>query len=88
MEQIGINEEVKCVDVTYSNNKVSYLIERYISTGLPEEGPRSAAWPSLVFNKIRSLWSAHSSVPQGLNQLTGTAINKLECGSNPSTPYF
>ncbi|XP_038214143.1 protein TANC2 isoform X3 [Zerene cesonia] len=39
-------------------------------SGLPEEGPRSAAWPSLVFNKIRSLWSAHSSVPQGLNQLT------------------
>ncbi|XP_045449671.1 protein TANC2 [Melitaea cinxia] len=39
-------------------------------SGLPEEGPRSAAWPSLVFNKIRSLWSAHSSVPHGLNQLT------------------
>ncbi|XP_063381580.1 protein TANC2 isoform X1 [Cydia fagiglandana] len=39
-------------------------------SGLPEEGPRSAAWHSLVFNKIRSLWSAHSSVPQGLNQLT------------------
>ncbi|XP_052754822.1 protein TANC2 isoform X3 [Galleria mellonella] len=38
-------------------------------SGLPEEGPRTAAWPSLVFNKIRSLWSAHSSVPQGLNQL-------------------
>ncbi|XP_045769390.1 protein TANC2 isoform X3 [Maniola jurtina] len=37
-------------------------------SGLPEEGPRSAAWPSLVFNKIRSLWSAYSSVPQGLNQ--------------------
>ncbi|VVD04724.1 unnamed protein product [Leptidea sinapis] len=30
-------------------------------SGLPEEGPRSAAWTSLVFNKIRSLWSAHSS---------------------------
>lgn len=43
-----------------------------VPTGLPEEGPRTAAWPSLVFNKIRSLWSAHSSVPQGLNQLTGT----------------
>ncbi|KPJ10116.1 Protein TANC2 [Papilio machaon] len=41
-------------------------------SGLPEEGARSAAWHSLVFNKIRSLWSAHSSVPQGLNQLTGT----------------
>ncbi|XP_048485454.1 protein TANC2 [Plutella xylostella] len=39
-------------------------------SGLPEEGPRTAAWPSLVFNKIRSLWTAHSSVPQGLNQLT------------------
>ncbi|KAJ0183116.1 hypothetical protein K1T71_001092 [Dendrolimus kikuchii] len=39
-------------------------------SGLPEEGPRSAAWHSLVFNKIRSLWSTHSSVPQGLNQLT------------------
>ncbi|XP_069358000.1 protein TANC2 isoform X3 [Maniola hyperantus] len=37
-------------------------------SGLPEEGPRSAAWPSLVFNKIRSLWSTYSSVPQGLNQ--------------------
>ncbi|KOB78564.1 Rolling pebbles, partial [Operophtera brumata] len=44
-------------------------------SGLPEEGPRSAAWHSLVFNKIRSLWSAHSSVPQGLNQLTGTEKN-------------
>lgn len=43
-----------------------------VPTGLPEEGPRTAAWPSLVFNKIRSLWSAHSSVPQGLNQLAGT----------------
>ncbi|CAH2255336.1 jg15410 [Pararge aegeria aegeria] len=41
-------------------------------SGLPEEGPRSAAWPSLVFNKIRSLWSAYSSVPQGLNQFAGT----------------
>ncbi|KAJ8723512.1 hypothetical protein PYW08_003424 [Mythimna loreyi] len=39
-------------------------------SGLPEEGPRNAAWHSLVFNKIRSLWSTHSSVPQGLNQLT------------------
>ncbi|CAK1585162.1 unnamed protein product [Parnassius mnemosyne] len=39
-------------------------------SGLPEEGARNAAWPSLVFNKIRSLWSTHSSVPQGLNQLT------------------
>ncbi|CAH2084981.1 unnamed protein product [Euphydryas editha] len=50
-------------------------------SGLPEEGPRSAAWPSLVFNKIRSLWSAHSSVPHGLNQLTGTATCYLlkEC---------
>lgn len=47
------------------------------STGLPEEGPRSAAWHSLVFNKIRSLWTAHSSVPQGLNQLTGT---ENKCG--------
>ncbi|XP_037301292.1 uncharacterized protein LOC119191507 [Manduca sexta] len=43
-------------------------------SGLPEEGPRSAAWHSLVFNKIRSLWTAHSSVPQGLNQLTGTDL--------------
>ncbi|XP_049872678.1 protein TANC2 isoform X4 [Pectinophora gossypiella] len=39
-------------------------------SGLPEEGPRSAAWHSLVFNKIRSLWTSHTSMPQGLNQLT------------------
>ncbi|CAF4850069.1 unnamed protein product [Pieris macdunnoughi] len=52
-------------------------------SGLPEEGPRSAAWTSLVFNKIRSLWSANSSVPQGLNQLTGTIIiMSEECRSN------
>ncbi|CAG9132653.1 unnamed protein product [Plutella xylostella] len=49
-------------------------IPRVLNNGLPEEGPRTAAWPSLVFNKIRSLWTAHSSVPQGLNQLTGTTF--------------
>lgn len=38
-----------------------------------ENQRNSGTWPSLVFNKIRSLWSANTSVSQGLNQLgTGT----------------